>query len=112
MCPSALSELKTIKTSLGEQGKKVQAFFVSVDPERDTPEVLAAYMANFGDDFTGVSLGDEELKQAAKAFKCFIKRPLGPRQRVMGSSTRLGFMSTTPRANCVCLCAMAHLQTV
>ena len=91
VCPSALSELKTIKTSLGEQGNKVKAFFVSVDPERDTPDVLAAYMANFGEDYTGVSLGDEELKQAAKAYKVFYQKTPGPTPTSYGVEHTAGF---------------------
>ena len=91
VCPSALSELKTIKASLGEPGKKVKAFFVSVDPERDTPDVLEAYMANFGEDFAGVSLGVEELKQAAKAYKVFYQKTPGPTPTSYGVEHTAGF---------------------
>ena len=91
VCPSSLSELKAIKAELGEQGQKVKALFVSVDPERDTQEVLDAYMANFGEDFSGVSLGAEQLKQAAKDFKVFYQKPPGPTPTSYGVEHTAGF---------------------
>ncbi len=91
VCPSSLSELKAIKAELGEQGQKVKALFVSVDPERDTQEVLDAYMANFGEDFAGVSLGAEQLKQAAKDFKVFYQKTPGPTPTSYGVEHTAGF---------------------
>jgi protein SCO1 len=91
VCPSSLSELKAIKADLGEQGQKVKALFVSVDPERDTQEVLDAYMANFGEDFSGVSLGAEQLKQAAKDFKVFYQKTPGPTPTSYGVEHTAGF---------------------
>jgi len=78
VCPTSLSELKDIKATLGSQGKLVRTLFVSVDPERDTQEVLDAYMANFGEDYTGVALSPEALKVAAKEFKVFYQKSPGP----------------------------------
>ena len=76
---------------MGEQGQKVKALFVSVDPERDTQEVLDAYMANFGEDFAGVSLGAEQLKQAAKDFKVFYQKTPGPTPTSYGVEHTAGF---------------------
>jgi protein SCO1/2 len=78
VCPTSLSELKDIKATLGSQGKLVRTLFVSVDPERDTQEVLDAYMANFGEDYTGISLSDQALRVAAKEFKVFYQKSPGP----------------------------------
>ena len=50
-CPTTLSEWVQVKKALGENGKKLQAVFITVDPERDTPEVLKDYMANFDPSF-------------------------------------------------------------
>lgn len=78
VCPTSLSELKEIKASLGPEGQKIRTLFVSVDPERDTQEVLDAYMANFGEDFKGISLSPEQLSRTAKEFKVFYQKSPGP----------------------------------
>ncbi len=78
VCPTSLTELKEIKSNLGPQGQKVHTLFVTVDPERDTQEVLDAYMANFGEDFTGISLSPEQLKLTAKDYKVFYQKTPGP----------------------------------
>ena len=78
VCPTSLSELKDIKMNLGPEGNKVHTLFVTVDPERDTQEVLDAYMANFGEDFLGISLSPEQLKLTAKDYKIFYQKTPGP----------------------------------
>lgn len=78
VCPTSLTELKEIKESLGRQGQKVQVIFITVDPERDTPEVLKAYVANFGDDIISISPEPEQLKAWAKEFNIYYDRVNGP----------------------------------
>ena len=51
VCPTTLTELAEVKKLLGKDGDRLQALFVTVDPERDTPELLKAYMANFDASF-------------------------------------------------------------
>ena len=51
VCPTTLAELAEVKKLLGKDGDRVQGLFVTVDPERDTPELLKAYMANFDASF-------------------------------------------------------------
>jgi protein SCO1 len=77
VCPTTLTEIADVKQKLGADGDKVQAVFVSVDPERDTPEVLAAYVANFGRDFVALRGTPEQTKEAAKAFKVFYAKVPG-----------------------------------
>ena len=48
VCPTTLAELSQIKRSLGAEGDELQTVFVTVDPERDTPAILKAYVGNFG----------------------------------------------------------------
>ncbi len=91
VCPTSLSELKAIKASLGESGKKIKALFITVDPERDSQEVLDAYVANFGEDFSGVSLPAEQLKLAAKEFKVFYQKTPGPTPTSYGIEHTAGF---------------------
>ena len=66
-----------VKQALGADGDKLQAVFVSLDPERDTPEVLKAYLANFDESFVGLSGTVEEIAAVAKDFKIFFKKVPG-----------------------------------
>ena len=78
VCPTALADLAEVKRLLGPQGDKLQGIFVSVDPERDTPEVLKAYMANFDPGFIALRPTADQLPEVAKAFKIFYKKVEGP----------------------------------
>jgi protein SCO1 len=77
VCPTTLAEIAEVKKQLGGDGDKVQAVFVSVDPERDTPAVLSAYMANFGRDFVALRGTLEQTQAAAKEFKVFFAKSPG-----------------------------------
>lgn len=75
VCPTTMTELAQVKQKLGADGDKLQALFVSVDPERDTPEVLKAYMASFDPSFLGLYAGSpEQLAALAKDFKVYYKK--------------------------------------
>jgi len=74
VCPTTMSEFAKIKTDMGESGSKLQVLFVSVDPERDTPEVLGAYISNFDSSFLGFSPSSKELEQISKSFKIYYKK--------------------------------------
>ena len=74
VCPTTLVELAEIKKALGAEGSKLQGVFVTVDPERDTPEVLKAYMANFDPSFLALRGSPEELAAVAKDFKIYYKK--------------------------------------
>ena len=74
VCPTTLAELAEVKKALGADGAKLQAVFVTVDPERDTPEVLKAYMANFDPDFVALRGSPEQLAAMAKDFKVYYKK--------------------------------------
>lgn len=74
VCPTTLSELAEAKKLLGADGDKVQGLFVTVDPERDTPEVLKAYVANFDPTFLALRGTPEQLAAVAKDFKLYYKK--------------------------------------
>lgn len=78
VCPTALADLAEVKRLLGPQGDKLQGLFVSVDPERDTAEVLKAYMTNFDPGFLALRPTAEQLPEVAKTFKIFYKKVEGP----------------------------------
>ncbi len=74
VCPTTMAELAQVKKLLGADGEKLQAVFVSVDPERDTPEILKAYMGNFDPSFVALRPTPAQLADMAKDFKVFYKR--------------------------------------
>jgi protein SCO1/2 len=77
VCPTTLTELAAAKRQLGPAGADVVGVFVSVDPARDTPEVLKAYVGGFGADFVGLRGDAEQTQAAAKAFKVFYQKVPG-----------------------------------
>ena len=77
VCPTSMSELADIKKKLGADGAKLQGIFISVDPERDTPEVLKAYMLNFDPTFVALRPTLEQLPGVAKDFKVYYKKVEG-----------------------------------
>ena len=77
VCPTTLAEIAEIKQKLGADGAKVQAVFVTVDPERDTPEIVGAYVAAFGTDFIALRGTLEQTTAAAKEFKVFFAKVPG-----------------------------------
>lgn len=77
VCPTTLAELATVKRDLGKDGERVQGVFVSVDPERDTPEILKAYMAGFDAGFVALRGTPEQTQAAARNFKVFFAKAPG-----------------------------------
>lgn len=78
VCPTSMTELVEVKKLLGADGDKLQGLFVSVDPARDTPDVLKAYMANFDPTFIALYAGSpEQLAAVAKDYKVYYKKVEG-----------------------------------
>jgi protein SCO1 len=77
VCPASMAELAEVKKLLGPDGDKLQAIFITVDPERDTPEVLKAYMANFDPTFVALRPTMAQLPDFAKSYKVFYKKVEG-----------------------------------
>jgi len=77
VCPTTLAEIAQAKKLLGPDGDKVVGVLVTVDPERDKPEMLKAYVANFGNDFVALRGTAEQTAAVAKDFKVFYKRVEG-----------------------------------
>lgn len=77
VCPMTLAELSAVMTELGAQAEQVQVLFVTVDPERDTPQLLAQYVPAFDKRFLGL-YGDAAATAAvAKEFKVFYAKVPG-----------------------------------
>jgi len=77
VCPTTLLELAEVKKTLGADGARVQGVFVTIDPERDTAEVLKAYVGAFSPDFVALRGSAEETKATAKHFKVFYAKVPG-----------------------------------
>ena len=74
VCPTSMTELAEVKRLLGTDGDKLQGVFVTVDPARDTTELLKAYMTNFDPTFVAFVPAADELPVVAKQFKIYYKK--------------------------------------
>jgi protein SCO1/2 len=99
VCPTSLQELAETKRLLGADGDKLQGIFVTVDPERDTAELLAAYMTNFDPSFVALRPTPEQLPEVTKAFKIYYKKVPGqtPTSYTMDHSAGSYMYDTTGR---------------
>ncbi len=78
VCPTSMTELAEVKRLLGADADKLQGVFVTVDPARDTTELLKAYMTNFDPTFVAFVPTADELPVVAKQFKIYYKKVDGP----------------------------------
>lgn len=77
VCPTTLADLAQVMTLLGKQADQVQVLFITLDPERDTPQMLADYVPAFHPAFLGLSGSPAEISQAAQAFGIMWQRQPG-----------------------------------
>ncbi|MGB3288122.1 MAG: SCO family protein [Burkholderiaceae bacterium] len=77
VCPTAMAELAQTMEILGKDADKVQVLMISVDPERDTPEVLASYVKAFNPNFVGLTGTADQLSTTAKSFKAYYAKSAG-----------------------------------
>ncbi len=74
VCPTALARAVEVRRALGDDGRRLQVIFVTVDPERDTPAVLRAYLQAFDADFLGLSGDLAQTEAAARDFRIFYQK--------------------------------------
>ncbi|WP_313692320.1 SCO family protein [Achromobacter mucicolens] len=74
VCPTALAELTEVMKKLGPDADRVQVLLISVDPERDTPEVLKQYVTAFDPRFLGLTGTPDQVKKAAASFKAYYAK--------------------------------------
>ena len=77
VCPTTMSEMAQVKQQLGADGDKLQVLFVTVDPARDTSQVMKAYMGAFDPSFVALIPTAEQLPVVAKDFKVYYKKVEG-----------------------------------
>ena len=68
-CPTTLTMLANALHALGPQASQVRVLFVTVDPSRDTTQVLKRYVSNFGPDFVGLRPNQDELTALSKRYR-------------------------------------------
>lgn len=78
ICPTTLSKMSLIMSKLGKQADRLQPLFITVDPERDTPEVLHRYTAFFNPRIIGLTGSPELVRRAADNFKVQYEKHLEP----------------------------------
>ncbi len=74
VCPTALAQLTEVMKKLGPDADRVQVLLISVDPERDTPEVLKQYVTAFDPRFLGLTGTPDQVKKAAASFKAYYAK--------------------------------------
>lgn len=74
ICPTAMWELSEILRKSGPMAKDFRVFFVTVDPERDTPELLSSYISAFDNRIIGMSGTAEEIAAVARAHRAFYRK--------------------------------------
>ena len=74
VCPTALTRAVETKRLLGPDGDRLQVIFITVDPERDTPELLAQYVPVFDARFLGLYGTPEKIAEVAKEFRVFYRK--------------------------------------
>ena len=74
VCPTTLFERDGWLRTMGDEGKDIDAYFVSIDPERDTPQVLGDYVSNVSDRITGITGEPDKVAEMAKAFGIYVRK--------------------------------------
>jgi protein SCO1/2 len=77
VCPTTLTEMVQVRKVLGSEASRFETVFVTIDPERDTPEILKAYVGSFGPGFTALRGSAEQTAAAAKEFKVLYAKVPG-----------------------------------
>ena len=68
ICPMTLNKLNIISEQLKKENKSLKVFFISIDPERDTPEVMRDYLSSFGDQFIGITGEPEKIFKLSQSW--------------------------------------------
>lgn len=74
VCPTTLAELTTVLKTLGPDADKLNVVFVSVDPERDTPEQMKLYLSNFDPHIQGFTGTPEQIAAITKAYRVYYQK--------------------------------------
>ena len=77
VCPTALSDMIIALDELGGAGEKVLPVFITIDPERDTPEILKTYVTQFHPRLIGLTGNEAQISAAARAYRVYFAKSKG-----------------------------------
>lgn len=77
VCPTTLADMRTVMSQLGADAERLQVLFVSVDPKRDTPDLLSRYVPSFHPSFIGLTGSADAVAKVASDFKIFVREQPG-----------------------------------
>lgn len=92
VCPTTLADVSNVMKKIGGKSSKIQPLFISIDPERDTPEELANYLPNFDERIIGLTGTSEQIEKTGKSFHIFhekIEEASAPDGYTMSHSSQL-----------------------
>lgn len=100
ICPTTLQSLAETMLLLGDRSRDVQVLFVTLDPKRDTAQVLAKYVPSFNSSFAGLRGSDAETERVAKEFRIFYRRvpSITPGSYTLDHSTGVYVMDKSGKA--------------
>jgi len=79
VCPSALQVMSAALDRIGSKAERITPLFISVDPERDTPEQLATYVQSFHPRLVGLTGSPDDIAKVVKAYRVYAKRVEDPK---------------------------------
>ena len=100
VCPTELQVMSAALDSLGSRADRIQPIFITIDPQRDTPEVMKQYVANFYPRLIGLTGSPEEIAAAAKAYRVYYSKvdgKSGATDYLMDHSSIVYLMDTNGR---------------
>ncbi len=74
VCPTTLADLGTLLDEFAAEGGDLQAYYITLDPERDTQAVMQEYMASFTDRITGLTGTPQQIERVARDYRAYVKR--------------------------------------
>jgi protein SCO1 len=74
ICPTTMFELKKIKAELGKNSNKLEVLFITLDPDRDTAELLSKFIPSFDSSFIGLTGNEESIKKITQQFKVYREK--------------------------------------
>jgi protein SCO1/2 len=98
VCPTKLLEISEVFRAAGEKGRNLRALFVTVDPERDTPDVLKSYLGSFDERIVGLTGSREAVDAAVKAYRAYARKvPLKDGEYTMDHTALVYYMDRDGR---------------
>lgn len=97
VCPTTLAEVAAVMDALGSDAVQVQPLFISIDPERDTPQALAEFIPYFDADLIGLTGTADQIKRTSETFRIYyekIEEAASPDGYTMGHSSQLFLFDT------------------